>query len=80
MLTSVAVNRDLIGPLSMIVFEERINADSEVELDEEEEYAKLRYLKTEEHSNDAKNECQYEEENVENHVRDEEAFGALQNK
>lgn len=80
MLTGVAVNRDLVGLLSMIVFEQRINADSEVELDEEEEYAKLRYLETEKHSNNAKDECQDQEENVENHVRDEKALGALQNK
>lgn len=76
-LTRSAVDRDLIALREILVLEQRVDADGEVELDEEEENAKLRDLKTEKHSNDAEREAEDQEENVHHQVRDEKVLRAL---
>lgn len=57
MLTGGAVNRNLVTLFETVVLEQRINTNCEVELDEEEEDAELRYLQAEEHSDDSEYEC-----------------------
>lgn len=53
------------------ILEQRVDADGEVELDEEEKDAKLGDLQAEEHADDAQDEREYQEEDVEEHVRNE---------
>lgn len=77
MLTGGTVNRDLITDFAVEVLEERINANGKVELNEEEEDAKLRDLESKEHSNDPKNQWQDQEKYIEYHVRYKKAFRAL---
>lgn len=64
MLARRAVNRNLVGFLQTIILEQRVNANCEVEFNEEEENAEFRDLKAEEHSDDAKDERDDQKKNV----------------
>lgn len=80
MLTGCAVNRNHVTFLAHVVLEQRINANGKVEFYEEEENAKLRDLQTKEHSDDAENESEYQEEHIKHQVRHEEKFRTLKRK
>jgi hypothetical protein len=76
-LTRATVDRDLVALLKPLILEQRVDADREVELDEEEENAKLRDLEAEKHSDNAHGEREDQEENIHDQVGEEKVFRAL---
>lgn len=78
MLACGTANRNLIVLFLTVILKEGVNANGEVELDEEEDDAEFRNVKAEKHSHKSKDEGENQEEDVENQVRNKKSFGSLQ--
>lgn len=71
------MNRDVIALLESLILEQGVDADSKVELDEEEEDANFRNLQTEKHSDNSQNEREDQNENIHHQVGQEKVLRAL---